>query len=309
MGITPKSLLHWPTNAAITLLIMGGGIALLSSIICWILICNSVSYFKITCIFILLGALVNIACLSRGLILTLVIPLLFVLFKSKNQAPFGIISIKATAILTGLFFFVLMTSFFAVNSLRDHFYYDTQKIIPQSQNVYSRAQSFVRFAIDRWTGIEGVMAVVGFTDKSFTFFVDATLDRPINKPAFYEKICPWPKELASKLNNNIKNFSLPGIIAFLYYSNSKTIVFFGFFILSIIGMTTEYCVTKDLGNPIFSATLGWTMATNFIMFPGVPIFQLPNIIFWLISIITALVITRLYVLLSPVNHTNTVTSN
>lgn len=308
VGISPQTILLWPMNAVITLLIMGGGIALISAILVWILICNQVNYFKTTCIFILLGTLINIACLSRGLILSLVIPPIFVLFKYGNDNQLGIITFKAKAALISLLILAMISSFIIVNMLRDNFYYKETNLEALSVNyflknshsiLYSKIQSFMHFSIDRWTGIEGVMATVGFKEKHPNLLLNAILDKPVNKPALYEKICPWPESITTSLNPKTRNFSIPGIIGFLYYSNSKLIVFLGVSVIGFLGILVEFLVFRLLGNPIFSASLAWTIATNFIMFSGVPMFQIPNIIFWALIIYVAFIITKIYLVTQP----------
>ena len=77
--------------------------------------------------------------------------------------------------------------------------------------------------------------------------------------------------VSNELYENVKGNTLPGILAFLYYSGSYFILFIGIFILSIIASSIEFLSFKlSSNNLIFSSLIGQVIAFRFIHFGYLP---------------------------------------
>ncbi|MDB9937508.1 hypothetical protein OAD13_05600, partial [Candidatus Pelagibacter sp.] len=92
-------------------------------------------------------------------------------------------------------------------------------------------------------------------------------------PTFYESTF-YLKDVndnKTKINENAKGNTLPGIIAFLFYSGSLTFLFIGMIILIIFANIIEFISFKASGkNLIFCSLIGQIIAFRFIHFGYLP---------------------------------------
>ena len=91
-------------------------------------------------------------------------------------------------------------------------------------------------------------------------------------PTFYELSFGLEENSASKdLYENVKGNTLPGLIAFIYYSGSYYILFFLIFFLSITSSFIEFLSFKlSSNNLIFSSLIGQVIAFRLIHFGYLP---------------------------------------
>ena len=128
--------------------------------------------------------------------------------------------------------------------------------------------------INRWVGIDGVMAVTS-KDKilSTNFLIESFNERPsIKNPTFYEMTFGLESiNSSSQIYSNVKGNTLPGIIAFLFYSGSYVLLFFLMFLITIAASLFEYLSFKlSNNNLIFSALIGQIVAFRLIHFGYLP---------------------------------------
>jgi hypothetical protein len=140
------------------------------------------------------------------------------------------------------------------------------------KNTYSFNQ-FLYLSVNRWVGIDGVMSVVGrgnilnfellknsFSDKYQQFSL-----------AFYEDTFNVKEIKSIDISNNVKGNTLPGIIAFLYYSGSLLFLFVVIAILCFFASTVEFIsfmISKK--NMFFSSLISMVIAYRFIHFGYLP---------------------------------------
>ena len=114
-------------------------------------------------------------------------------------------------------------------------------------------------SVDRWIGLEGVMAVALYDKKGTSFMFDALLEKRYRDSVTkYQEVCQ-SKYLYTD-NHTWQFASLPGSVAFLYFSGSAMIVFFGMFLFSILIQSAERMVFYLTKNPILCALLGGVLA-------------------------------------------------
>lgn len=143
----------------------------------------------------------------------------------------------------------------------------------------------VHFSIDRWVGIEGVMAVSAYPHLSRGLFLKAIVEPAIkSEPSIYSMIAPWPDQQGSGLKKNVNFMSLPGGIAFLYLSGSFLALFVIMALLVVALQYSEMLAHMATRNPILSAVVGWSMSLMLAHFGGSPRSQLPTLMFLFISI-------------------------
>jgi hypothetical protein len=119
-----------------------------------------------------------------------------------------------------------------------------------------------RLAIDRWVGLEGIMAVVAYPDKGMSFFKDAIGERRTkDKVDTYTGVISQ----AGAYDTSKYHFAtIPGAFAFLYYSSSLSVVFLGALFLAAIVIASEHVVRVATNNVFVSSQVGFFTAMLFI---------------------------------------------
>lgn len=290
IGFDVRTILAWPLNALITLMLVGGGFVVWASSILWWRSNSGRPLFAYLVTLVVLGEIMTSLALSRGLIVFFVLPLLYALYENRQKiADYS----APKTILIGLFFlFFVIVNFFVVNEIRDNVYFsrNDQHIQHQAEPqlpISEKIRSFLNFSVDRWVGIEGVMAVSSYSKTGSELFLRALYEKPGNgRLTIYQTICPWPSSPEfSSLKKDVRLFSLPGGVAFLYYSNSIVVVFVFTVLISFFLQYAESLIFSFVGNPILCSGVGWLMAITFAQFGGVPRTLVPVIIFLLFSIL------------------------
>ncbi len=129
---------------------------------------------------------------------------------------------------------------------------------------------YERVLISRLHGFEAVMTVVGEKNKGWTLLVNALKEKPGKGLSFYDSL----KKEYSRVheNSNLKSITLPGIIAFLYYSGSLSFLFFSLLIIVLIFSLFEKIVIKITnGNYILASLISQIIAYRLWHFGYVPL--------------------------------------
>jgi hypothetical protein len=136
------------------------------------------------------------------------------------------------------------------------------------------AIQILNLSIDRWIGLEGLMAVQAYTEKSPRLFLRALFDKPkASEPDIFQTIS---NSIYLKTDGAKFRFAtLPGAAGFLYYSNSIFIVMMGMIFLSFALLTVEFFIGILTRNPILCSLYGVVLATNVSQFGGSPRNNLP----------------------------------
>lgn len=128
--------------------------------------------------------------------------------------------------------------------------------------------------VDRWIGLEGLMAVQSYPEKSWRLLWSALSEKPqVGNPDIYQAVS---NSIYLKSDGTKFRFaSLPGAAAFLYYSNSLLMVMFGMFCLTLVVLSVEYFINAMTTNPILCSLYGVVMANNVVQFGVAPRSSLP----------------------------------
>jgi hypothetical protein len=132
--------------------------------------------------------------------------------------------------------------------------------------VLNRALSL---ATNRWIGLEGVMALQAHPDKSFALLGEGLAERYVDgKVPMYQHIS---KSIYTGMDPNQWKFgSLPGAIAFLYYSGSLWIVFLGMALLTVSLHFFEIITKRVTKNPFLASFYGFVVANTVAQLGVVP---------------------------------------
>ncbi len=186
--------------------------------------------------------IINISMLSRGMIFNSLSVAWGILQKKnyKNDNMF-----KFTYLILIFCFFFL--SIKIVGDLRIekknkfHKYCNTQtifEVVPKSSIKNSEVNNkYLKIFLSRLIGIEGVMAVQSLDNKGFDLIKNALKEttNSTNGISFFDSL----KNDQRCTNEFSKSITLPGIIAFLYYSGSLVFVAITLFLISILMCSIE----------------------------------------------------------------------
>lgn len=169
-----------------------------------------------------------------------------------------------------MFCTLFVSSVLFVNYLRSTIYLDNSDTTTSESLSQTRAMTTPLF-IDRWVGMEGVMAVSSYPSLSWNLFKTALKEQyNENDTSFYDN-----NLINSAYENTDKSkhhfISLPGIVAFFYYPGSLLFLFFSMFALGGFAALIEYCTYKLGGmNVILCALFAQVVAFRFASFGYVP---------------------------------------
>lgn len=265
IGLTPDTILLWPLNALISLLITYGFAFCVATLLWWDLALNrnisQVVYF------VLLEAFFStISILSRATYIFHVVPQLLGLYKNRVLVVGW--SRKNVMAVTAVFILLFAISNPMVNSLRGYFYSNINPVWASGESasinsgesasikiIRVEIGSLVRFAVDRWIGAEGVMAVSAYHRNNNDLFISALTERAeIGKSTIYQEICQSHYRFM-----DIKKFqfaSLPGAVGFLYFTGHIWAVILGMVVLVLLVLGSEVLVSRFTGNPLLCALWG-----------------------------------------------------
>ena len=124
-------------------------------------------------------------------------------------------------------------------------------------------------SVDRWVGLEGVMAVVSYPNKGRALIIDAFVEkRTLGGVTKYQEIANSKYQW---VDSNVWQFaSLPGAVAFLYFSGSFWIVLFGMILFAFLVQFLEFLIYKGTRNPILCSLLGVSLANYVAQFGIAP---------------------------------------
>ena len=231
--------------------------------------------------------------LSRGMIFN-VLALLLGIYKFSNKAnkPNDInyyiksiifafilfyISISSVNYIRANYFYVGKSSIFAVNKfseVKEDKKDEDKKIQKKYATTKAINSEILYLIINRWVGIDGVMSIISKKDLlNISFLLSSFNERASkNVPTFYELTFELKENTVSnELYENVKGNTLPGVLAFSYYSGSYYILFLIIFSISIFASCLEYLSFKFSSNNLILASLiGQVIAFRFAHFGYLP---------------------------------------
>ncbi|MBT8558148.1 hypothetical protein G6712_04075 [Polynucleobacter paneuropaeus] len=307
IGIVPRAILQWPLNALINWMLNLGSALAISVLIWW----DTEEKKNITLpLFAILGEafLSAVSIISRSTFLFHTIPQMLSLSSRKEISRRY--SRRQILLFISTFAVLFLMSIAAVSFMRDYQYagskstplpapysatdssVHTLKPIPveASTQPVKETSSFRltlirQLLINRWIGIEGVMAVSSYPKKSGALFWEMlTEKREAGKVSAYQLISNSGYQ---STDDRYQFASLPGAIAFLYYSGSMEVVMLGMALLTLIMLMLERAIFALTKNPLVCSLFGITAANTVAQFGITPRQDIP---FFLMIILTAIII-------------------
>jgi len=272
-GIVPKTILIYPFNAIISWVIGVG-----FSILMIVLISMDIKYqnrvdMRSLYVLVLISAITSIGILSRGqyvFILGSVIVFLIFNYKYiKNINFFKLIIF----VLVALFIYLFVID--SVTVLRNYFFSGASLSGASLSGAFLK---IMHLGVDRWIGLEGIMSVEAYEHKSFKLFFDALFVKPkIGAIDIYQYISN--AHYKDMDNTKFAFATIPGAIAFLYYSGSYIFVFVGMFVLTSFMLLLEYLVYNWYKSALLASFLGIYFANIVAQFGLSPVNILKSMFF------------------------------
>lgn len=265
-GSITRTILPFGLNGVYKWLLLFG-LASISAIIVWL---ESQLTKTVSTIAISLGLIEtfvsNVSLLSRGMILNSGALLLGV-FRSLK---FNSITFKLRHVFITFFVFstLFVGSVYIVNFIRADLFnnFDSQEQVVEEMHA-----SATPLFIDRWVGIEGVMAVSSYPKLGWPLWKEAVNEvYDENQTSFYDN--NFIESSYVKTDKSKHHFiSLPGIVAFFFYPGSFVFLFFAMVIVGFGAALIEYA-TYQLGgkNVILCSLFAQVIAFRFASFGYVP---------------------------------------
>ena len=326
IGITARTILPWPLNALIAWMLNLGSAIIIAVLIWW----DCVSPRKITWTFFgMLGDafLSTVSVISRSAFPFHSIPQMLALHDMKQVS--GQYTTSQKIIAASLFITLCFASVTAVSFLRDHQYTASKSLpaptpthknalptigAPAVENVIdtsSAAKPISSFRlilihqllVNRWIGLEGVMAVASSQKKgSEVFWAMVTEKRKAGIVTEYQSISNSGYQLG---DTKYQFASLPGPAAFFLYSGSFLVVFGGMVMMTLLVIGAEQLVFLFTRNPLLCSLAGITFANTVAQFGIAPRQDIPYLSMIIFSaILIAFLQSQLFADLLPLNHTS-----
>lgn len=197
------------------------------------------------------GVIVSTTVFSRGVLIFQALIILLPLLVYREFLPKPSVN-KLTKYLLIIFLGVCV-SVIAAMERRSNFF---ESVAPERATSLSSSTWFyiAKLPIDRWIGLEALMAVTAYEGKSFDFFFERLSEKRVpGQVDFYtHKIALNPTT-----DTNTVNYSTPpGFIAFAYFSGSKWLVGVFSFVLALLLLSSEWLVLWLSRNPFLATAIG-----------------------------------------------------
>jgi len=194
-------------------------------------------------------------------------------------------------------FLILIIFFLSIYSsakLRSTEFYETDKSrVPITFS--STFSDIISLSINRWVGIDALLAVSQNKNLNFNFFLSAWQEEKYNKKkSFYIDNFFSRFSYSEFEKKNLNIVITPGIVAFLYYSGSALFVFFSILFLILICSVIEMLfLYYSLGNIILANIIGYALSVRFIHFGYVPFNTINFLLSFLITFFIVYFLTLL----------------
>lgn len=290
IGITPRTVLPWPLNSLIAWMLNFGSAMLLAVLTWW----DMAEDQKIRPqLYAMLGEAFSstVSVISRATFPFHVIPQLVALGSRKAAMQrYSKMQLFQFCIAFGALFSI---SIALVSFMRDY-QYAGSKAIPlpgsklESKAVMNTSQlpatavpappvekisSFRwilihQLLVNRWIGIEGVMAVSSYPGKGTPLFIKLLMEkRGVGKVGMYQEISNSGYQTADP---KYQFASLPGAVAFFFCSGSLVVVVLGMAAMALLVMVAEKGIFVLTENPLLCSLFGMTAANTVAQFGVAP---------------------------------------
>ena len=170
-----------------------------------------------------------------------------------------------------LFIILFLASLFIVNYIRAEYYSGESEFANRSISISDINNIPSSVFLDRWVGIEGVMAVSSSEELGWDLWSEAWREKfQEGRLSLYEsRFIESPYVDIDKSKNHF--VSLPGVIAFMYYPGSFIFLFFGMIAIGLFASLLESFTFRFAGqNWVLCSLMAQVVAYRLAGFGYVP---------------------------------------
>jgi hypothetical protein len=145
-----------------------------------------------------------------------------------------------------------------------------------SNQIIPMLRQVTRLFVDRWIGLEGVLAVSSYRALGYDLLAQAVRENQrTGNDSLYQAISNSPY----KASQRFTFLTLPGLVGVLFYSGSLAAVFTGTLLVTLLIVGTELIAFRITSNPLLCSMIAMGMANvacqmNFPYLAGVFLVQL-----------------------------------
>lgn len=235
----------------------------------------------------------SLSIFSRAFLLTFFAYLRGFIFISK-KFEYKKLNVKKNLKILVLIFTLFISSIYIVTELRDKNF----KNLNQENKIMSidlLKSTFSNLLINRWIGLDSLMSVSANKDLSFKLFISAFSEKKNHRDhSFYMKNFFQHFVFDDEGDKNLNTVILPGIVAFLFYSNSYFFVFFSVIFLILFCNLIEYYFLKiSKNNFILSSIIGYALAMRLAHFGYLPSNTINFLFSFAITFLLVLILSKI----------------
>ena len=257
-GLVPRTIVLWPLNAGIFWMLTTGFAMCVLTLLWWQLALRN-SVLPSAFMLLVEAAVSTTSLLSRGVFIFQAVPTLLALYVNRRRATD--LSPLRVAVYVATFVALTFVAVSTANTLRNYYYVGPGAVVATTPAIpfADKVRDQIMFSIDRWIGAEGVMAISSYDGKGADLFLKAFDEKPaIGKSTFYQEVSNSHYDLVDA--NKFTFATLPGAIAFFYYTGSLYFVALGMIVFTFLVLSSEQLVSVMTGNPFLSSFWGCAAA-------------------------------------------------
>jgi len=275
-GLVPRTVLPYGLGGIYTWLLLFGASSISAVLLDFELQLRARILYLLILLVLMETFLSNVSMLSRGMILNASALLLGAYIGARVcDVSFRL----RTVVMTLAMLLVLFAgSIFIVNQLRLQYQEQNPEYALALERFEVNIKGFgkvgsklVTLIMDRWVGMEGVMAVSSYPGLGWDLWREVWEEKYSDHgTSLYDRKISKSQYLRHDLSN--RHFiSLPGVLAFFYYPGSYGFLFLGMLALGILGAVIEAAVYKwGGGNLILCSLIALVVAYRYVHFGYVP---------------------------------------
>ena len=268
-GAIPRTILPYGLSGIYSWLLLFGLASISALILHFEFTLNKKTSYLVVILSLLEGCLSNVSLLSRGMILN-TSALGYGVFRSLRLYSIES-NVRFLAVSFLIFILLFGSSAIQVEHLRSKLGLGIGELgISDSSRLVAVGRGTQVLFLDRWVGIEGVMAVSSYPKQGWDLWREAWKEAPSNKLSFYDaNLITSPYTDMDTTKHHF--ISLPGILAFCFYPGSFPFLFMCMFVLGAVAAVIEISIFKlGGGNVILCALLAQAVAYRFAHFGYAP---------------------------------------
>jgi hypothetical protein len=257
-GAIPRTILPYGIGGIYSWLLLFGLASISALILHFEFTLNKKTSYPVVILSLFESFLTNVSLLSRGMIF------------NTSALGYGVFrSLKLYSIASNLRFLAVSSAIFILLFGNSVILVDYLRSSDPISLVEIGRGTRVLF-LDRWVGIEGVMAVSSYSKQGWNLWSEAWKETHSHKMSFYDanlitspyRDMDWTKH---------HYISLPGILAFCFYPGSFPFLFMCVFVIGAVAAAIEISVFKlGGGNVVLCALLAQVVAHRFAHFGYAP---------------------------------------